>query len=147
MSDETDRKEQKPVNDIKSRIDRMDLKLPKPRLITIIANDNADGTFELIYGFHYNNQYTDVRFTVKGDDELESLSSYYAGAVNMEREVIDMMGLHFKGVEGGLLLDPAKGIVTPLRKPLKPTAPLPAAGPEAVPTEPAQKSDIPEVKQ
>ena len=147
MSDETDRKENKPVNDIKSKIDRMDLKFPKPRLITIIANDNADGTFELIYGFHYNNQYTDVRFTVKGEDELESLSSYYAGAVNMEREVVDMMGLHFKGIKGGLLLEPGKGIVAPLRKPLKPPAPLPAASPEASPTQTAQKPDLPEVKQ
>jgi NADH:ubiquinone oxidoreductase subunit C len=118
MSDETS-KEPKPVNDIKSKIDRMDLKFPKPRLITIIANDNADGTFELIYGFHYNNQYTDVRFTIREEDELESLSSYYAAATNMEREVVDMMGLHFKGIQGGLLLEPGKGIVTPLRKPLK----------------------------
>ena len=43
-----------------------------------MANDNADGTFELIYAFHYNNQYTEVRYSVKADDELESLSPYYA---------------------------------------------------------------------
>jgi NADH:ubiquinone oxidoreductase subunit C len=120
MNDVANAKEARPVNDIKSRIDRMVLKSPKPRLITIIAVDNADGTFELIYAFHYNNQYTDVRFTVKAEDELESLSSYYAAAVNMEREIVDMMGLHFKGIEGGMLLMPEKGIVNPLRKPLKP---------------------------
>jgi NADH:ubiquinone oxidoreductase subunit C len=120
MTDEIKSKEPKPVNDIKSKVDRMTLKFPRPRLITIIANDNADGTFELIYAFHYNNQYTEVRYTVMADDELDSLSPYYAGAVNMEREIVDMMGLHFKGIEGGMLLTPEKGIVTPLRKPLKP---------------------------
>ncbi|HEY3419801.1 MAG TPA: NADH-quinone oxidoreductase subunit C [Methanomassiliicoccales archaeon] len=147
MNDEPTHKEAKPVNDIKSKIDRMDLKYPKPRLITIIAIDNADGTFELIYGFHYNNQYTDVRYTVKADDELESLSSYYAGAVNMEREIVDMMGLHFKGIEGGLLLTPEKGIVTPLRKPLKPAVTAPPASAAAVSTAtPAPQAEPKEVK-
>jgi NADH:ubiquinone oxidoreductase subunit C len=134
MSDGSSVKEPKPVNDIKARIDRMELKLTRPRLITIIAVDNTDGTFELIYGFHYNNQYTDVRYLVKAEDELDSLSSYYAAAVNMEREVVDMMGLHFKGIEGGLLLTPGKGIVAPLRKPLKqavPPPPSPGASPAA----------------
>jgi NADH:ubiquinone oxidoreductase subunit C len=120
MTDQTKSNEPKPINDIKTKIDRMAFKFPKPRLITIIPIDNADGTFELIYAFHYNNQYTEVRYTVKEEDELESLSSYYAAAINMEREVVDMMGLRFKGIEGGLLLAPGKGIVTPLRKPRKP---------------------------
>jgi len=147
MTDETEPNAKKPVNDIKSRIDRMDLKLPKPRLITIIPIDNADGTFELIYAFHYNNQYTEVRFTVREDDELESLSSYYAGAVNMERETVDMMGLHFKGIEGGMLLEPGKGIVSPLRKPPKPgPAPAPGAAAEAAPAKPASVPAPPEVK-
>jgi NADH:ubiquinone oxidoreductase subunit C len=146
MSDEPT-KEPKPVNDIKSKIDRMDLKFPKPRLITIIANDNADGTFELIYAFHYNNQYTEVRFTVKEDDELESLSSYYAAATNMEREIVDMMGLHFKGIQGGLLLEPGKGIVTPLRKPLKQQEiPSPAAIAAMTPP-PVPPTDTKEAKQ
>jgi len=119
-------------------LDRMSFKFPKPRLITIIPIDNADGTCELIYAFHYNNQYNEVRFTVKEDDELESLASYYAGAVNMERETVDMMGLHFKGIEGGMLLEPGKGIVTPLRKPPKPAAaPAPAAASEAAPAKAA----------
>lgn len=135
MTDDIKIKAPKPVNDIKSKIDRMAFKFPKPRLIAIVANDNADGTFELIYAFHYNNQYAEVRFTVKAEDELDSLSSYYAGAVNMEREIVDMMGLHFKGIEGGLLLTPGKGIVTPLRKPPKPAD---TAGPaEATPPVPA----------
>ena len=69
--------------------------------------------------------------------ELESVANtfeYYAGAVNMEREIVDMMGLHFKGIVGGMLLEPGKGIVTPLRKPPKPSAaPAPAAAREAAP--------------
>jgi NADH:ubiquinone oxidoreductase subunit C len=138
----------KPVNDIKSRIDRMDLKYPKPRLISIIAIDNSDGTFELIYAFHYNNQYTDVRYTVKAEDELESLSSYYAAALNMEREVVDMMGLHFKGIEGGMLLTEGKGIVTPLRKPLKQAgATVTVTGTEGGAGTPAPKTEPTEVKQ
>ena len=59
----------------------------------------------------------------------------------MEREIVDMMGLHFKGIEGGLLLTPGKGIVTPLRKPCKPQeapapqapSPLPESTPEVKP--------------
>jgi NADH:ubiquinone oxidoreductase subunit C len=142
MTEDTLPKEQKPVNDIGSKVDKMSFKYPKPRLITIVANDNADGTFELIYAFHYNNQYTEVRYIVKEDDELESLSSHYAAAINMEREVVDMLGLHFKGIEGGLLLDPAKGIVAPLRKPRK------AAEPAGVPAPalPAEAAPAPEVK-
>jgi NADH:ubiquinone oxidoreductase subunit C len=134
MTDETKSNEPKPVNDIKAKIDRMTFKFPKPRLITIIPIDNADGTFELIYAFHYNNQYTEVRYTVKEEDELDSLSSYYSAAINMEREIVDMMGLRFKGIEPGLLLDPGKGIVTPLRKPRKPVeAAKPIVPPSLVP--------------
>ena len=147
MTDEMIPKEQKPVNDIKFKVDRMSFKYPKPRLITIIANDNADGTFELIYAFHYNNQYTEVRYTVKEADELDSLSSHFAAAVNMEREIVDMMGLHFKGIEGGLLLTPGKGIVTPMRKPLKSPEPSAAAAketPKAAPT--LLPTSVPEVK-
>jgi hypothetical protein len=58
---------------------------------------------------------------------------------------VDMMGLHFKGIEGGLQLASGKGIVTPLRKPLKTTdsaaAPAPTS-PTPLPT--AEKP--PEVK-
>ena len=145
MTDDAKSKEPKPVNDINAKVDRMAFKFPKPRLITIIPIDNADGTFELIYAFHYNNQYTEVRYTVKEEDELDSLSSHYAAAVNMERETVDMMGLHIKGMEPGLLLTPGKGIVTPLRKPRKITEP--AAAPTPVPPPPSATAvAAPEVK-
>jgi NADH:ubiquinone oxidoreductase subunit C len=136
MTDVTKSNEPKPINDIKAKIDRMAFKFPRPRLITIISIDNADGTFELIYALHYNNQYTEVRYTAREEDELESLSSYYAAAINMEREIVDMMGLKFKGIEGGMLLDPAKGIVAPLRKPRKAMG---AAAPPAVPAPAVEK--------
>jgi Ni,Fe-hydrogenase III component G len=132
MNDDTEQGA-RPVNDIKERIDEMSQKGPRPRLITIFTQDNGDDTFQLIYAFHHENRYTEVRYVVKGSDELESLSSYYAGAVNMEREVIDMMGLRFKGIEGGLLLEPGKGIVTPLRK-------SPREAPVAGPTDPPIES-------
>jgi NADH:ubiquinone oxidoreductase subunit C len=145
MSDETKSNGPKPVNDIKSKIDRMAFKFPKPRLITIIPIDNADGTFELIYSFHYNNQYTEVRYMVKEEDELDSLSSYYAAAINMEREIVDMMGLRFKGIEGGLLLTPGKGVVTPLRKPRKTIEA--AAKPTIIPPSPSSAiQNAPEAK-
>jgi hypothetical protein len=38
----------------------------------------------------------------------------------MERENVDLFGMRFKGVQGGLLIVPGSGVVTPLRKPLKP---------------------------
>ena len=142
MTDDIKIKEPKPVNDIKSKIDRMAFKFPKPRLITIVANDNADGTFELIYAFHYNNQYTEVRFTIKAEDELDSLSSYYAAAVNMEREIVDMMGLNFKGIEGGLLLTPGKGNVAPMRKPPKPAETAGPATPQPPGTAPAVAAEV-----
>ena len=145
MTDEIKEKEPKPVNDIGSKVDRMAFKFPRPRLITIVANDNADGTFELIYAFHYNNQYTEVRYSVRADDELDSLSSHFAAAVNMEREIVDMMGLHFKGIEGGLLLTPEKGIVTPLRKPAKSQAVLTDPGP-ASGVSAQEPEKVPEVK-
>lgn len=141
MTDEMKSKEPKPVNDIKAKVDRMAFKFPRPRLITIIPIDNADGTFELIYAFHYNNQYTEVRYTVKEEDELDSLSSYYSAAINMEREIVDMMGLRIKGMEPGLLLAPGKGIVTPLRKPRK------VIEPAAAPAPAAPAVTAPEVKQ
>ena len=146
MTEEIEPKEQKPVNDIKSKVDRMSFKSPKPRLITIFANDNADGTYELIYAFHYNNQYTEVRYMVKEEDELDSLSSHFAAAVNMEREIVDMLGLHFKGIGGGLLLTPGKGIVNPMRKPRKvPETPVPAKAPEPS-GQSSPASQIPEVR-
>ena len=107
-----------PPNDIRKRLERMTRKADMPRLIDIIALDRQDGTFDLIYTFHHQNALMDERFVIKADDELESIGDLYAAAVYMEREVIDMFGLRFKGLEGGFLLD-KNSPLTPLRKPIK----------------------------
>ncbi len=107
-----------PPNDIRKRLERMTRKADMPRLIDIIAVDRQDGTFDLIYTFHHQNALMDERFVIKADDELESIRDLYAAAVYMEREIIDMFGLRFTGLEGGFLLD-KNSPLTPLRKPIK----------------------------
>ncbi len=89
------------------------------RLISIFPVDNADGTLELIYMFQQGLEVVQHRYSIKEDEELESLTDLYQGALNMEREMVDMFGLRVKGVEGGLLLCPESGVARPLRKPLK----------------------------
>jgi NADH:ubiquinone oxidoreductase subunit C len=105
-------------NDIRKRLERMTRKADMPRLIDIIAVDRQDGTFDLIYTFHHQNALVDERFVIKAEDELESIRDLYAAAVYMEREIIDMFGLHFQGLEGGFLLD-KNSPQAPLRKPIK----------------------------
>ncbi len=107
-----------PPNDIRKRLERMTRKADMPRLIDIIAVDRQDGTFDLIYTFHHQNALMDERFVIKAEDELESIRDLYAAAVYMEREIIDMFGLRFKGLEGGFLLD-KNSPLAPLRKPIK----------------------------
>jgi ech hydrogenase subunit D len=107
-----------PPNDIRKKLERMTRKADMPRLIDIFAVDRQDGTFDLIYTFHHENGLVDERFLVREEDELESIGDLYAAAVFMEREIIDMFGLHFKGLEGGFLLD-ENSPRTPLRKPIK----------------------------
>jgi NADH:ubiquinone oxidoreductase subunit C len=89
-----------------------------PRLISIIPLDNADGTLDLIYMFQRGAEVDQFRYRIKADQELDTISDLFKGALNMEREDIDLFGLRFKGVQGGLLLMPESGIVAPLRKPL-----------------------------
>jgi NADH:ubiquinone oxidoreductase subunit C len=101
--------------DLKKRLERSG---PEPsRLISIISLDNADGTLDLIYMFHRGAEVDQLRYRVNADQELETVSDLFKGALNMEREIIDLFGLRFKGVQGGLLIMPDSGIVAPLRKP------------------------------
>lgn len=106
-----------PINDIKKKLDRMELKAPRPRLIDIIVADRRDGTYDLIYAFHHEGKIVDVRYVFKEEDELESLSDRYSGALFMEREAMEMFGVKFKGVDGAFLLDPELSPKTPLRLP------------------------------
>ena len=56
------------------------------------------------------------RFTILPEWEVDSVVDIYKGALNMEREVVDLFGLRYKGVEPGLFLVLGKSPVAPLRK-------------------------------
>lgn len=86
------------------------------RMITIAARENDDGTIELIYLFDRGGQMVNFRFTILPEWEVDSVVNIYKGALNMEREVVDLFGLHYKGVEPGLFLVQGKSMVAPLRK-------------------------------
>ncbi len=86
------------------------------RLVTIVAADEGDGKMELIYVLDRDGEIMTVRSSCRWDDELESLSSVFKGAENMEREIIDILGARFEGIKGGLFLEMKGGVITPLRK-------------------------------
>lgn len=104
-----------PIAGLRAKLDKADRYGPS-RLISIFPMDNSDGTMDLIYMFQHNEEVVQYRYKVNADAELDSISDLYKGAWNMEREAIDMFGIHFKGVPGGLLIMPETGIRTPLRK-------------------------------
>lgn len=93
------------------------------QLVAIIAVDLADGNFELIYSFFSRSELVNLRFTATDGEEIDSISDMFPGALNFEREIIDLFGLRFKGVSGGLMLTPESGIVSPLRKSSSPSTP------------------------
>ena len=103
-------------SDLHKQIEKLMLKSPKPRLMTISAADNGDGSFDLIYWLHHDNGILNIRYKVTAEEELEDASDIWKGAINMEREMIDLLGLKFKGQEGGLLLVKGRSPETPLRK-------------------------------
>ena len=86
------------------------------RLISVIGRDRGDDTIELMYLFDEGGAMVDRRFVVPAEQEIDSISDIYAGAANMERENIDLLGMRFKGLEPGLLLVPGKSVHAPLRK-------------------------------
>ncbi|MEI6795449.1 MAG: NADH-quinone oxidoreductase subunit C [Methanomassiliicoccales archaeon] len=102
--------------DLHKQIEKLMLKSPKPRLMTISAADNGDGSFDLIYWLHHNNTVLDIRYKVTAEEELDDASDLWLGAINMEREIIDLLGLKFQGQVGGLLLVKGKSPENPLRK-------------------------------
>ncbi|MCU0862028.1 MAG: NADH-quinone oxidoreductase subunit C [Methanomassiliicoccales archaeon] len=89
------------------------------RPISVFPVDNADGTLDMIYMFQIGQEVRLWRFAVREDQELPSISDLYKGALNMEREAVDLFGLRFAGVQGGLLLGPDSPVRAPLRKPRK----------------------------
>ena len=80
------------------------------RLISVIGRDRGDDTIELMYLFDEGGA-----MVVPAEQEIDSISDIYAGAANMERENIDLLGMRFKGLEPGLLLVD-KSVKAPLRK-------------------------------
>ena len=86
------------------------------RLSAIIARENDDGTIELIYLFDQEGKITNFRFTIMPEWEVDSVVDVFKGALNLEREVVDLFGLRFKGVKPGLMLAAGKGVVAPLRR-------------------------------
>lgn len=107
--------------DVRDQLRSMEGRGPA-RLISIFPLDNSDGTLDLIYMFQVGEEVIQHRYRVREDEELESLSSLYKGALNMEREIVDLFGLRFKGVEGGLLLCAESGVTKPLRKSIRQAA-------------------------
>ena len=107
--------------DIRSRSERS--RTQPSRLISIIPVDNADGSLDLIYMFQRGAEVDQYCYQVKVDEELEALSDRYKGALNMERECIDPLGVCFRGVSGRLFIEPESGIKAALAQaPAEPEA-------------------------
>jgi len=110
-----------PQVDIRTKVSRLDK--VGAQLIAITAVDLSDGNFELIYSFFSKSQLVNLRFTVADGYEIDSIADMFPGAKNFEREIIDLFGLKFKGIEGGLFIMPSANIVAPLRKSSSPETP------------------------
>jgi NADH:ubiquinone oxidoreductase subunit C len=110
-----------PQVDIRTKISRMEKAYAQ--LIAITAVDLGDGSFELIYSFFSKSELVNLRFTVQDGYEIDSIADMFPGARNLEREIIDLFGLRFKGVEGGLMIMPSSNIIAPLRKTSTPETP------------------------
>ena len=85
------------------------------RLVTIVAAEEGEGMVELIYIVDRQGEIHAVRSVCPWEEELESLSTVYKGAENMEREIVDLFGARFAGVKGGLFLEPGTGNECPMR--------------------------------
>jgi hypothetical protein len=86
------------------------------RMITIVARENDDGTIELIYVFDRDHKLAEIRFQILPEWEIDSVADIYKGAMNMEREVVDLFGLNIKGVGPGIFLEKGKSPIAPLRR-------------------------------
>jgi len=121
---------EKPVIDVRQRLAKADRYGPS-RLISIFPVDNADGTFDLIYAFQHSEQEVVLhRYTIPASAEIESLTDLYLGALNMEREAVDLFGVRIKGAQPGLFLTEGSP-KTPMLKPSKPKEPEVAGTKEA----------------
>ena len=110
MNDDVDRDASRGIRDVAAA-----MRERGARLITVAARDRGDGTIELTYFFDEDGRIVDHRLAVEAEQEVDSISDIYAGATNMERENIDLLGMRFKGLKPGLLLVD-KSVKAPLRK-------------------------------
>lgn len=86
------------------------------RMISIIARENDDGSIEIIYLFDRSGEMIDFRVQILPEWEMDSVADIYIGALSMEREVVDLFGLRFRGVQPGLFLEQGRSPLAPLRK-------------------------------
>ena len=63
----------------------------------IIASDNGDGSFELIYRLFSFDDEEDLLLSINVKDETESVSSVFESAVADEKEIYDLFGIKFIG--------------------------------------------------
>lgn len=74
----------------------------KARLATIVAEENGDG-LRLTYIYDIDSRLEDHSYFLLPHEELTSISAIYRGALNMEREIVDLFGLVIHGAAAKLL--------------------------------------------
>ena len=73
------------------------------RLAAIVCEENGDG-LRMNYLYDLKGVLVTKEFFILSE-EIDSISSIYSGAQNMEREIADLYGLQIIGSPAGLLLD------------------------------------------
>lgn len=63
----------------------------------IIASDNQDGSFELIYHLYSTQDDEDMLISVRVGNETESVSKVFDSAIADEKEIYDLFGIKFFG--------------------------------------------------
>lgn len=63
----------------------------------IIASDNQDGSFELIYHLYSTQDDEDMLISVRVGNETESVSKVFDSAIADEKEIYDLFGINFFG--------------------------------------------------
>lgn len=63
----------------------------------IIASDNQDGSFELIYHLYSTQDDEDMLISIRVGDETESVSKVFDSAIADEKEIYDLFGIKFFG--------------------------------------------------
>lgn len=75
----------------------------KARLAAIVAEENGDG-MRLTYIYDLNGKLRDYQYFLLPHEQINSISDIYTGALNIEREIVDLFGLEINGAPPELLL-------------------------------------------